>query len=264
VSHVLVLARHAPLFRNLVRREIRQRYKGSALGLVWTLINPAVTVGAYTLVFQYLFKVPIPNFAVFLFVGLTIWAFFLGGAQTAASSLVANANLVKKVAFPREIIPLSAMAGNAFTAGAMLAVALPLCLAFTPGSRVTLIALPGLIVLLGILTTGFGLLLAGINVYFRDVEHILGAIALPWFFLTPILYTFDQLPGGAEANQTLVDVLHWGNPIAPFALAIQDSLYWGRWPDMADVTYCAVVAAIMLAIGVAAFRRLKREMAVEL
>src|SRR5262245_46154160 len=96
-------ARYAPLFRNLVRREVSQRYKGSVLGLAWTLVTPVVMVGAYSLVFRFLFKIDIPNYALFLFIGLTAWQFFLVGAQMACSSLVANANLVKKVSFPREI-----------------------------------------------------------------------------------------------------------------------------------------------------------------
>src|SRR5215207_6650350 len=86
--------RYAPLFRNLVRREVRQRYKGSVLGLAWTLITPAIMVGAYSLVFKFLLRIQIEYYALFLFVGLTVWTFFLGGAQVASRSLIANANLV--------------------------------------------------------------------------------------------------------------------------------------------------------------------------
>ncbi len=82
------LGRHAPLFRNLVRREVRQRYRGSALGLLWTLVTPAIMVAAYSLVFKFLLRIEIPHYALFLFVGLTIWTFFFGGAQMAASSPV--------------------------------------------------------------------------------------------------------------------------------------------------------------------------------
>jgi len=256
-------ARYAPLFRNLVKREVRQRYRGSVLGLAWTLITPAVMVGAYSVVFKFLLRIDIPNYALFLFVGLTIWAFFLGGAQLASSSLVANAGLVTKVRFPREIVPLAAMTGNAFTAGAMLAIALPLCAFLTEGSRLPLVLLPVLLILLAVFTAGFGLLLSAVNVYFRDVEHILAALALPWIFLSPIFYSFDAVPPLQE-HPWAESLLHWANPIAPFIIAIQDALFWGAWPFWGDVLYMAGAAAVMLAVGLYVFRRLEREMAVQL
>jgi len=257
------ISRYAPLFRNLVRREVRQRYRGSVLGLAWTLITPAVMVAAYSVVFKFLLRIDIPNYALFLFVGLTIWTFFLGGAQLASSSLVANAGLVTKVRFPREIVPLASMTGNAFTAGAMLAIALPLCLILTEGSRLPLIVLPALVVLLAAFTVGFGLLLSAVNVYFRDVEHILAALALPWIFLSPIFYSFDAVPPLQE-HPWAEALLHWANPIAPFIIAIQDVLFWGAWPAWGDVLYSVVAAVVMLGIGRAVFRRLEREMAVQL
>jgi lipopolysaccharide transport system permease protein len=257
------LRRFSPLFRNLVRREVRQRYKGSVLGLAWTLITPAVMVGAYSVVFKFLLRIDIPYYALFLFVGLTMWTLFLGSAQLASSSLVANAGLVTKVSFPRQIVPLASMTGNAFTAGAMLAIALPLCAIFTEGSLVPLLALPPLLVLLALFTVGFGLLVAAVNVYFRDVEHILAAIGLPWIFLSPVFYSFERVPPLQE-HQWAEDLLHWGNPVAPFIIAVQDVLFWGRWPFWGDVVYAAAAAAILLAVGWTVFRRLEREMAVEL
>jgi ABC-type polysaccharide/polyol phosphate export permease len=257
-------ARYGPLFRNLVRREVRQRYKGSVLGLAWTLITPAIMVAAYSLVFKFLLRIDIEYYALFLFVGLTIWTFFLGGAQVAARSLVANASLVTKVSFPREIVPLAAMTGNAFTAAAMLAVALPLCIALSADSLLPLVALPGLVLLLALFTAGFGLALAALNVYFRDVEHILMAVALPWIFISPVFYTFSTVPGLDGDNQWVADLLHWANPIAPFIIAIQDSLFFGVWPFWGDVLYSAVAGVLTLWLGWRLFRRLEPEMAVEL
>lgn len=256
-------ARYLPLFRNLARREVRQRYKGSALGIAWALVTPAIMVGAYSVVFKFLLRIDIPNYALFLFVGLTAWTFFMGGMQMAARSLVANANLVTKVSFPRQIVPLSAIAGNAFTAGAMLAVALPLCVFLSEGSALPLVLVPVLIALLAAFTVGLGLIVAGLNVYFRDVEHIINAVAMPWIFLTPIFYSFDTVPGLEDKGWAL-DLLHWGNPITPFVLTIQDVLFWGRWPDAGDMLYSAVAAVVLLVAGWLAFRRMAPEMAVEL
>ncbi len=256
-------ARYAPLFRNLVRREVRQRYRGSVLGLAWTLITPAIMVGAYSVVFKFLLRIQIPYYALFLFLGLTIWQFFLGGAQMASGSLVANASLVTKVRFPRQIVPLASMTGNAVTAGAMMAIALPLCLIFTEGSRLPLVTLPLLVLLLAALTVGFGLLVSAINVYFRDVEHILAAIALPWIFLSPVFYSFSAVPA-LEDHAWAETLLHWFNPIAPFIIAIQDAVFWGTWPSPWDLLYMAVASTLVLWAGWTVFKRLEREMAVEL
>lgn len=253
-----------PLLRNLTRREIRQRYKGSALGLAWTLINPALVVLAYWVVFKFLFGSPIPNYALFLFVGLMAWALFYGGIVVASQSLVANASLITKVRFPRQLIPLAAMAGNAVVAGAMLAIAAPLCLVIAGGASWPLLLFPLFAALLGLLTVGAGLALSVLNVYFRDVEHILAAIGVPWFFLTPIFYTYDALPGSASDQQLLINLLHWGNPLSPFVIAIQDTLFFGQWPSVADSTYCLVAAVLAITTGAMIFRALEREIAVEL
>lgn len=261
---LLDVARSRTLYRNLVRREVRQRYKGSALGLAWTLINPLIVVAAYSLVFKFLFGSPIPNYALFLFVGLMVWTIFYGGITVAAQSLVANAALVTKVRFPREILPLASMTANGVIAGAMLVIALPLCIWLGPGFGWPLVALPAFLVLTLIATAGVGLLLSSLNVYFRDVEHILMAIGVPWFFLTPIFYSYATLPPAAAQHQTLVNVLHWGNPVSPFVITIQDTLFFGTWPGLADTIYCVVAAAVFLVAGTFTFGRLEREMAVEL
>lgn len=256
--------RNAPLFRNLVRREIRQRYKASAFGLVWTLVNPLIMVGAYWFVFRYLFPSGTNSpYALFLLVGMTVWGFFMTGSQAAASSLVANANLVTKVKFPRQIVPLAAMAGQWFTVGAMLAIAAPLCLIFGGGDKITWIVVPPLLALLGVLTAGFSLLMSAVNVYLRDAEHILAALSLPWFFLTPIFYSYDQL-GILQRDPWAAHLLHYGNFLSPFVVAIRDPLFHGRWPAGTDVGYCVIAAPLMLMIGLFVFHRLEGEMAVEL
>jgi ABC-type polysaccharide/polyol phosphate export permease len=264
VSILGPLTQNAPLYRNLVRREVRQRYKGSVLGLGWTLLNPLIMVGAYWIVFKFLFGSPIPNYALFMFVGLMVWTLFYGGITIAASSLVGNASLVTKVRFPREIIPLASVTANSVIAGAMLVIAVPLCIILGGGSLLPLVLLPLFLFLTAVLTVGAGLLFSALNVYFRDVEHVLAAIGIPWFFLTPIFYTYSTLPESARAHQTLVDILHYGNPIAPFVVATQDVLFFGTWPALSDSLYCVIAAIAMLAIGLWSFRRLEGEMAVEL
>jgi lipopolysaccharide transport system permease protein len=151
------------------------------------------------------------------------------------------------------------------TALAMLALVIPVNLIVVPDSRSpALLALPLCLGLLAVMTYGFGLGLAALNVYFRDVQHILGALLLPWFFLTPVFYTPDALPPGTEELRWLTVALEWGNFVAPYVIIVRDTLFEGDWPSPAHLGYCVVVSAAALAGGMWLFRRLDGEMAVEL
>jgi len=256
-------SRYSPLYLNLVRREVRQRYKGSALGVAWTLITPLLMVASYGLVFKFMLRINIESYYLFLFVGLTIWQLMYVGIQLASSSMVANANLIKKVRFPRQIIPLATMSANAVTAGVMAAVALPLCVFLSQESPLPLVLLPVPLLLLAGFVAGVGLLGAGLNVYFRDVEHILAALGLPLIFITPIFYEFAAVPG-LQDHSWAEPVLHYGNPFAPFVISIRTILFNGEWPAVGDLLYCAAAAGVALVVGLWAFKKLEREMAIEL
>jgi ABC-type polysaccharide/polyol phosphate export permease len=253
------------LFWSMLRREVRARYKGSTLGVVWSLVTPLVMMGAYTLVFSLIFTAaPFAHYPAFLLVGLTVWVFFAGGLQTGASSLVASANLVKKVAFERSIVPLAGTLSHLVTFAAMVAVLVPVNLVLQPETRSTMIMLVPLIACLVIMTAGLSLALSALNVYFRDVEHILGALLLPWFFLTPIFYSLDQLPEGVSGNETAINLLRYGNPITPLVEAVHDVAFFGVWPSAGGLLYVAAATVAFALLGLWTFRRLAPEMAVEL
>ena len=228
------------------------------------MITPLVTVVSYWIVFRFLFGSPIPQYALFLFVGLTVWTLFYGGLQSASLSITGNSALVTKNSFPREIIPLAGIAANGVLVLAMLVIAIPLCIAMSQASVLPLVLLPIIALFLLALTTGLGLLLAGLNVYFRDVSHILTALGLPWFFLTPIFYSYKTLPDLGGNQDLILFLLHYVNFASPFVISIQDVIFFGEWPALTDLVYCAVASALALAIGIIAFKRMSKEMAVEL
>src|ERR671922_1891478 len=180
----------------MVRRELRQKYKGSALGVLWYLINPVVLMGAYALVFSVLLRVAnIPDYPLFLIAGMIVWVFFSQGLLAAAPSLVDNAALVRKVPFPREAVPASVAVVQLATFLVMLALLVPVALVVRGTLDPALALLPVIVALLFCLVLGLSLALAVLHAHFRDVEPVLGAALLPWFFVTPIFLPVDRLPG---------------------------------------------------------------------
>ncbi|MDQ3433738.1 MAG: ABC transporter permease, partial [Actinomycetota bacterium] len=175
------MLRYRFLFEQMVRRELRQKYKGSALGVLWYLINPLVLMGAYALVFSVLLRVAdIPDYPLFLLVGLIVWVFFAQALLAAAPSLVQNAALVRKVRFPREAIPASVATVQLITFLVMLAIATPVALAVRGTFEPALLLLVPIVALLFCFVLGLSLAVSVLHAHYRDVEPVLGAALLPW------------------------------------------------------------------------------------
>jgi homopolymeric O-antigen transport system permease protein len=255
------LYRYRELFANLFRRDLQVRYKGSVLGIAWSLVNPLVLMGIYVLVFSVLWKVPrSEHYPLYLLVGLAVWLFFSTSLTAASRSLVASAPLVKKVRFPRQLVPLSVVATQLVTYTAMLVVLIVVNVIVLPKTRATfLLSLP-LSLLVVALVAGVSLAVACANVVFRDVEHLIAAILLPWFFLTPILYRLETF----GHHHRVVELLRWGNFLTPPLYALRDPLFYGRLPHWTDVLYLAVAATVALAFGAWVFSRVDDRIAVEL
>lgn len=259
------LYRYRELFASLFRRDLRAKYKGSVLGLTWSLALPVFLMLVYLLVFSVLWRAPqadIDRYWLFLLCGLPPWAYVSSSLQSSARSLIENANLIRKVRFPRQLVPLSIVATQVVAFAAMLAVVMALCLAFRPEARATLwLALPlGALVVVGV--AGLSLAVASLNAVLRDVEFVVAAALLPWFFLTPVLYSLDALPGG-DSHPWLVDLLHWANPMTPPILAIRAPLFFGELPALGDALYLVGFAVVGLALGALVFSRVDDRIASE-
>jgi len=259
------LFRYRELFSNLFRRDFQAKYKGSILGVFWSLLNPLVLLGVYLLVFGVIFPSKTQHYALYLLAGLACWIFFATSMQAAARSLIDSADLIKKVRFPRQLVAFSMVATQAVTFAVMAAVLVVLSLAFLPAARAEVwLALP-LAALFVCEVAGLALVAACLNVIFRDVEHVLAAALLPWFFVTPILWSAQTLPGGsAQRHHTLLTVLHWVNPVAPPIFAIRDAIWSGRLPHLGDVVYLCAAAAVSLVLAAVVFRSVDDRIAVEL
>jgi homopolymeric O-antigen transport system permease protein len=258
------LVRYRELFGNLFRRDVQAKYRGSLLGVAWTLANPVLLMAVYLLVFSVLWKTPFGNaghYALFLLVGLAAWIFFATSVQAASRSLLDNANLIRKTRFPRQLVPLSVVATNLISFGVMLAALLVLNFALLPRVRATeWLALPLAVALVAI-TGGLALAIASLNVLFRDIEFLVAALLLPLFFLTPVLYPLSDQQ--IASRQWVVDLIHWGNPLSPPIEALHAVLFYGDLPTWGDTIYTVVAALVALLLGARVFMGVDDEIAVE-
>jgi homopolymeric O-antigen transport system permease protein len=256
--------RYRELFGNLFRRDFQAKYRGSALGVVWAIANPLLLMAVYLFVFGVILHTQFASgghYPLFLLSGLIVWTFVAAALQSSTRSMLDNANLIRKTRFPRQLVPLSVVGAHLVSFAAMLA--LLLVVNFIALSRVR--ATEWLAIPLAVLAVGFvaGLALtaASLNAIFRDVEFIVAALLVPWFFLTPVIY---PLTGGAiAAHPHLVKLIHWLNPLSPIIQSIRAPLFYGVLPPLADTIYSIVVCFVSLAIGAWVFRRVDDQIAIE-
>jgi lipopolysaccharide transport system permease protein len=259
------LSGYGELLWTLMRREVRVRYKGSALGLVWSLVYPLSMMLVYVLLFSVLWKAArnIPHYPLFVLVGLAVWGFFQSSVQLGSGSLRANADLIKKVWFPRELIPAASVLAQTTSALVMFAILIPIDIVFVPETaRYVPLAIPFFAGLL-CLTLGLAWLLSVANVFYRDVEHLLAVIFLPWFFLTPVLYGLDQLPA-ASSHPWLIDLLRYGNPVTPYVEGIRAVLLQATVPGPGVLLYIFLVGPAFALVGLSVVQRYEDTLAVEL
>jgi ABC-type polysaccharide/polyol phosphate export permease len=258
------LVRYRELFGNLFRRDVQAKYRGSVLGVAWTLANPVLLMAVYLLVFSVLWKTPFGDeghYGLFLLVGLSAWIFFASSVQAASRSLLDNANLIRKTRFPRQLVPLSVVATHLISFAVMLVALLALNFALLPRVRDTFwLALPlGLAVVA--ITGGLSLAIASLNVLFRDIEFLVAALLLPLFFLTPVLYPLSDPQ--IATHQWVVDLIHWANPLSPPIEALHAVLFYGDLPTAGDTIYTVLAAVLGLALGAWVFTSVDDQIAVE-
>jgi lipopolysaccharide transport system permease protein len=250
------------LFTQLVSRELRRKYKGSSLGVLWYLINPLVLLGAYTLMFGHVLKVQhFPDYPVFLMIGIVVWTFFQQSLLSASESLIDQGALIRKARFPRQAIPASTVTVQLITFLAILVLLLPVALALRGTLAPALLLLPVVILLLFCFVLGCALVVAVLHAYFRDVAPIVTAALLPWFFLTPIFFEPSTL-GFVKHHAWVGTLLAWVNPVAPFIETTRSIVFYGQVPSWGHLVYVACAAGLGLALGALVFRRLEGELAV--
>jgi ABC-2 type transport system permease protein len=257
--------RYGELLRTLMRRELRMRFKGSALGLVWSLLYPLAMIGVYTLVFSVLWRVTgnIPHYPLFVLSGLAVWAFFQAGIQVGTTSLVQNGELIKKVWFPRELVPASAVLAQTVSIFVMLAILIPVDLIVEPSNARTVVLVIPMVAALICLVLGLAWLFSVANVFYRDVEHLLAVVFLPWFFLTPVLYGLEQF-SAASGHRWLILLMRYGNPVTPYVEGVRAVALQATVPGATLLVYIFLVGPLVALLGLWVMQRFEDRIAIEL
>lgn len=243
---------------SLVRRELRGRYKGSALGFLWTFINPLLQLLVYTMVFSIIMRSHIEKYYIYLFVALVPWLFFSTSINTGANCILASADMVKKIYFPREVLPISTV--TACFVNMLLTFLVVFGVLIVTGFGLNfraILFLPAIMAVEYLLCMGIALLSAALTVYFRDLAHILGIVTMAWQYLTPVMYDIGMVP---EKMMPIFNV----NPMTPVIIAYRDVLYYKQIPQLSTLLHAIILGAIVLTVGIVVFRRLQRGFAEEM
>jgi ABC-2 type transport system permease protein len=277
VSALTQLGNSRELLVNLTLREVRGKYKRTALGQLWSLINPLAMMLIYTAVFGQVLRVKIepgdPSglhvFALWLVCALLPWNFMSNAMTGGMGSLVGNANLVKKVYFPREVLVAATVLSWDVTFLTEMGVLTVVLLAF---GAMPLPWLPLVVVFMAFLTLfalGLGLALSVANVYFRDTQHLVGILLQIWFYATPIVYPISYVHDEAvklhdKGWNIPVEFIYRLNPMERFVEVFRNLMYDNRWPALGDSLYCIGAGIISVVIGYWLFTRFEGRMAEEL
>lgn len=246
------LWRFRGLLALLVERDLKVRYKRSVLGMFWTLLNPLLQMGVYTLVFSTILRIGVPGYPLFVLSGLLPWSLVAVGSLSASTSLLGNQQLIRKVAVPQAVYPLAAVGSKLVDATLSIPALALLALAVGRPPTAAWAWLPLALVLAATFTAGLALLFASLTVYFRDLRHLIEVLFQVWFYLTPVFYPasfLEKLPVPA------LRALLAANPAAPIVRIFQEAVHEGRSPGLATVAFAAASALGALALGASVFVR---------
>ena len=260
--NLAALPRYRGLIQTLVVRDLKARYRGSVLGFFWSFINPLLLLLIYNFVFSTVMPgvrpADLEPYALFMFCGILPWTWFSSSLLESSSTLLSGGNLIKKVLFPAEVLPIVTVLANM----AHFFLGLPILVAFLvyyrrPLDPLELLWFPVIVAVQLVLTTGLALLLSALTVHFRDLKDLLGNLLTLWFFATPIIYPISQAP----------DYMRWAlnlNPMTHLAISYQEVLFYvgphGHWRWLMSL---ALLAVVVFLLGYFVFDRLRDSFAEE-
>jgi len=245
------------LLKTNIKKEIRGKYKGSWLGVLWTFLNPLLMLAVYAFVFPYILRVQVENYTIFMIVALIPWNFFTTAVQMGTGCVVANGNILKKVYFPREIIPISVTTSQLVNFLITCLIMFVFILVSGVGFSIHLLLLPVLILIQYVLTLAINFILSALTVYAHDIDHFVSVAMTLGFYATPIVYLSSMLP---EQFQWAMHA----NPMAVLVEAYRSILYYHQMPDFFWLGIWAAISFVSVIICYRLFKRLEKTFVEEL
>jgi len=251
------LYEYRELLKSNIKKDIRGKYKGSFLGVLWSFINPLLSVAIYALIFPFILKTNQDNYVTFLIIGILPWNIFTTVISQGTFCILANAGIIKKVYFPREILPISVATSGLINFLISCLIILFFLLVSGIGISWYILFLPLVIIIQYILTLGIIFITSSINVYIRDLEYIVNFFVQMLFYATPILYSSDLFSGSK------IEMIINLNPMATIIGGYRDILYYQTMPNMRALLLVLLLIIILFFIGRCVFYKLEKGFAEE-
>ncbi len=251
------LYNYRELIKTSVKKDVGGKYKHSFLGVLWSFVNPLLQIAVYAIIFPLIMRSNIPNYTVFMVCGLIPWNFFATVLNRATYTMIENGNIIKKVYFPRSILPLSMVTSETVNFLISTIIIIAFSLIYGMGLSVYMLLYPILLVIQYILLLGISYILSSITVFFRDLQHIVGVIMQLLFYATPVVYSIDTIP----ANYQWILKL---NPMTYIIEGYRNIVYYQTMPDMKKIGIVLVLGIVLTIIGYFIFNKLQKKFAEEL
>ncbi len=250
------LYNYRELLKSNVKKEIRGKYKGSFLGVLWSFVNPLLQVAVYAIVFPYIMRVQTDNYLIYLIIGIIPWTFFTTVINQGMITVRMNAGIIKKVYFPREILPISVALSGLINFLISCIIIVLFCLFGGVGITWHIIFLPLIALLQFILTLGIVFALSAINIYIKDTEYLVTFLINMLFYATPILYEASLFP-------EKIRFILYLNPMTQVIDAYRNIFLYHQMPDLMGIVYLVLIAVILFFLGLLIFRKLEKGFAEE-
>ena len=257
LNKIAEIYKYRQMLESLVLTDLRTRYKGSYLGFLWTILNPLLMLVVYSIVFKYIVRIQMDHYTAYLFIGLMTWTLLAQSLSAGAGSIIRNSSLVKKIYFPKEILPLSVVIGGVINFLYSLVILFPMV--FLSGLKLGWPLLTFPVVLFGyfLFVLALTMLVAAFNVYMRDLEHIVGIVIAAWFYLTPIVFTSEMIPKDLSSVFQL-------NPMKIIVESLHNIFFYNKFPDLIVLGIFYITSIFLLVVSFIVFRKLSRNFAEEI
>ena len=245
------------MLKTSIKKDIGGKYKNSFLGVLWSFVNPLLQILVYAIIFPLIMKSDIENYVVFMVCGLIPWNYFSTVINRTSFTMIENGNIIKKVYFPREILPISVVTSETVTFLISSILILPFTLGYGLGLTINIVFYPLILLVQYVLLIGISLIVSSVTVYFRDLQHFIGVLLQLFFYATPIVYAVDTIP------ENFRWILKY-NPMTYIIEGYRD-IFWGQTaPDISTLLIVLAIGIVLCILGYLIFNKLQKKFAEEL